>query len=705
MGVLVWLLAAVLQEPTAMVQIVVTAGNAPVSRAQVVLAGKTVETGDDGRVSLQAAPGPVEITVVKTGFNPVTVTATATEGQPQVVEVALERQTAIEETVIVSATRTDKSLDDQPMRVEVLDAEEIEEKVMMTPGDVVMMLNEMGGLRVQATSPSIGAASVRVQGMRGRYTRFLSDGLPLFGAEVGGVGLLQIPPTDLAQVEVIKGVASALYGAGALGGVVDLISKRPGKDAGREVLVNQTSRRGTDAVLFAAQPFSGRWSGTLLLGGHWQDHSDVDRDGWADLSGYERGVVRPRIFWNDGAGRSVFATGGAMWEQRTGGTMPSAVLAATGAPYIESLDTTRVDGGVGVQLPMAGRYLLSIRFSATRGDERHRFGDVPEHDVKSTLFSEVVVRGTAPRQTWVAGAGFERSALDPREQPQFAYVYRVPGVFVQDDIDVRRWLSLSVSARVDAHSEFGTHLSPRFSALVRNGQWSGRASIGGGFFAPSALTEETEAAGLARLRIPAALRVERGRSGSFDVTRTQGPLTVTGTVFRYDVRDPAVVDRSAYTLSSLDEPTLSTGAEGVARFRRLPFTLTGSYTYVRSREGVGAGRDDTPLTPRHSAGIDGMWEREGKWRIGAEAYFTGRQVLEDNPFRSESAAYALFGLLVERRFGRLRLFVNGENLGGVRQTEWDPLVRPFQAADGRWTVDAWAPLDGRMINGGVRVAF
>ena len=97
----------------------------------------------------------------------------------------------------MSATRTDKRIEDQPMRVEVLGAEEIEEKQLMTPGDIVMMLNEMGGLRVQATSPSLGAASVRVQGMRGRYTRFLSDGLPLFGADVGGLGLLQIPPTDL----------------------------------------------------------------------------------------------------------------------------------------------------------------------------------------------------------------------------------------------------------------------------------------------------------------------------------------------------------------------------------------------------------------------------------------------------------------------------------------------------------------------------
>ena len=51
------------------------------------------------------------------------------------------------------------------------------------------------------------------------------------------------------------------------------------------------------------------------------------------------------------------------------------------------------------------------------------------------------------------------------------------------------------------------------------------------------------------------------------------------------------------------------------------------------------------------------------------------------------------------------LFVNGENLGDVKQTDWDPLLRPTRGIDGRWTVDAWAPLDGRNINGGVRLQF
>ncbi len=162
-----------------------------ISEAQVVVNGRTVLTGADGRVTLDLAAGRVEITVIKDGFNPQTVVATVVAGREQTVDVALDKQTPIEEHVTVSATRTERGIDDQPMRVEVLDAEEIDEKLMMTPGDVVMMLNEMGGMRVQATSPSLGAASVRIQGMRGRYTRFLSDGLPLFGEQVS-LGLMQI---------------------------------------------------------------------------------------------------------------------------------------------------------------------------------------------------------------------------------------------------------------------------------------------------------------------------------------------------------------------------------------------------------------------------------------------------------------------------------------------------------------------------------
>ena len=90
-----------------------------------------------------------------------------------------------------------------------------------------MLVNETTGLRVQTTAPSLGAANVRIRGLRGRYSQLLADGLPLYGAQGDSLSLLQVPPLDLGQVEIIKGVASALYGASALGGVVNLVSRRP----------------------------------------------------------------------------------------------------------------------------------------------------------------------------------------------------------------------------------------------------------------------------------------------------------------------------------------------------------------------------------------------------------------------------------------------------------------------------------------------
>ncbi len=219
-----------------------------------------------------------------------------------------------DEVTVVASTRTGRRVEDEPIRVEVVPQEEIDEKVFMTPGDVSMMLTETNGLRVQVTSPSLGAAGVRVQGLRGRYTQVLSDGLPLYGP-AGTIGILQIPPMDLGQVEVIKGVASALYGGSALGGVVNLISRQPQRDRPeREVLVNRTSRGGTDGVVWLSSRGEGNWGYTFLGGGHFQSRNDIDADGWTDLPSYERATARPRVMWEDGSGRSVFFTVGGMAE-------------------------------------------------------------------------------------------------------------------------------------------------------------------------------------------------------------------------------------------------------------------------------------------------------------------------------------------------------------------------------------------------------
>jgi outer membrane receptor for ferrienterochelin and colicins len=707
--VLAWASPDALAQPRPVtVRVEVVSDDGPVEGATVVAGAVTATTDAAGRAQVAAPPGPLRLTVSKDDFVDVTTELTLVAGEDAAVTVTMEeRPTVEEEVIVVASTRTGRRLEDQPTRVEVIGREEIEEKMLMTPGDIVMMLNEMGGLRVQATSPSIGAASVRVQGMQGRYTRFLSDGLPLFGQQVGGLGLLQIPPMDLGQVEVIKGTASALYGAGAMGGVVNLLSRRPGTEPVREFLLNRSSLGATDGVMFLSASLGGGWSGSLLGGGHAQTRTDVDGDGWADVAGYTRGVARPRLFWDGGDGRNAFLTAGLTWEDREGGTASGAILPATGRAYREALATRRYDVGATAQTLWKDRYVATARGALAWQRYTHEFGPVRERAARDTAFGELSLRGAAGRHTWVAGAAFERDAYRPRDVPSFAFTYRVPGLFVQDDIDLTDWLSVSASGRVDQHSEYGTFVSPRLAALVRSSGWTSRVAVGQGFFAPTPLTEETEAAGLTSLRIVGPLEAERGRSASADLTRAIGPGTYTVTAFASRVTHPIAVERDGrYVLFNRAGAATNVGMELLATWRGGPFVATSTYTYVRSRERVDGGRQDAELTPRHSAGLVGMWEPETVGRVGVEVYYTGRQRLEVNPYRRASAPYVVVGVLAERRVGRFRLFVNAENITNVRQTRFDPLLRPGAAgADGRWTVDAWAPLDGRVINGGVRVGF
>jgi iron complex outermembrane receptor protein len=699
-------LTPVAQGTTGTVRVQVRADGKPVETAEVVVAGAAHQTDASGAAHIQVPAGEAELTVVKSGFVTTTLKVLVIAGGQQEVAIDLQAEPTFEETVtVVATTRTNKRLEDQPMRVEVLAREEIEEKMLMTPGDIVMMLNEMGGMRVQATSPSLGAASVRIQGMRGRYTRVLSDGLPLFG-EVGGLGLLQIPPMDLGQVEVVKGVASALYGAGAMGGVINLLARRPTSGPERELLLNRSTRGATDAVAFLATPLASDWSASLLGGGHWQERVDVNDDAWADLPGYGRGVVRPRVFWDGGGGRSFFATAGFTFEDRDGGTSNGSVLPGTGMPYIEALETRRYDAGAFGQFLVQNRYVVTARAAIARQRHDHQFGEVLERDHHDTAFGEVAVRGGAGPQTWVGGVAIERDSYTPHDVPQFAYTFLVPGVFGQYDFTLTPALSLSASGRLDVHNEYGAFFSPRISLLARAGRWTSRASVGTGFFASAPLTEETEAAGLTRLHVERPLEAERGLSTSFDVTRTDGPFSYTATLFASRISDPIHVGRSpAYVLRNLTDPTTNVGVELLGTFRREPFSVTATYTFVHARETVDGIDQDVSQTPRHSAGVVGMWEVEDVGRVGLEWYYTGRQALEENPYRAVSEPYMIVGLLAERQFGRIRLFVNGENLTGVAQTDWDPLLRPTRAVDGRWTVDAWAPLEGRNVNGGIRIRF
>ena len=678
----------------------------PVAGARVAAGAGFAITNDEGVAVLRVPVGGVEVSVTRIGFTPARLRIDVPAAGDADFAITLD-ETAVEaEEIIVTATRANRRIEDEPLRVEVVGREEIEEKLLMTPGDIAMLLNETSGLRVQPANPTLGGASVRIQGLRGGYTLMLADGLPLYGGQSGALGPLQIPPMDLGRVEVIKGAASALYGAGALGGVVNLVSRRP--EPSRELLLNGTTLGGADGILWLADELSPTWGYTMLAGVHGQQQADVDDDGWADLAGYRRGLVRPRVFWDNGNGASVFATVGGMMEDRTGGTLPGDTTPA-GTTVREELSTQRLDAGVvGRSLADGGR-LLTLRASGAYQANRHTFADTVEDDRHATGFAEASVAATSGAHTWVVGAALQLDAYRALDVSAFDFTYTVPGLFVQDEVTLTEAVVVSASARLDHHSTYGVQAHPRLSALVRPRPWTVRASAGSGYFAPTPLTEDVEAVGLSRLDpLPPDLRAERAWTMSLDVGRTFPVVELNATLFAARIEDPiqtVPADSGRLQLINGGGPTHTWGGELLARYHREPFHLTATYAYTRATEAWDGDRREVPYTPRHAVGVVGAWEDEGRGRIGVEFYYTGLQELEEDPYGTESRPYVVVGFLVERRLGPARVFLNAENLLDARQTRWAPLVRPVQAPDGRWTTDVWAPLEGRAFNVGARLEF
>ncbi len=695
------------ERPGTMVATVVTATGDPIEEARISAADQVAFSDAEGRATLLLPPGRTTVYVESFGFAPWQEEVEVPGGGEVSVTVVLQAAALEIEGVVVTSTRLYRRIEDEPLRVEVIGREEVEEKILMTPGDIAMLLNETAGLRVQPTAPSLGGASVRIQGLKGRYTLILSDGLPLYGGQSGALGPLQIPPMDLGQVEVIKGVASALFGATALGGVVNLVSRRPTPE--RELLLNGSTLGGGDAILWMADDLEGPWGWSLLAGLHGQQKADVDQDSWADLPSFRRAVVRPRLVWDNQAGSSVMATMGGMMEDRRGGTVDDG-LTPGGTPFAEELGTRRADAGV------LGRVLLSSgRFFSWRGSgsfqrHEHQFGNVVEDDRHLTGFLEASLSGIDGAHNWVAGIALQSDSYRANDVSGFDYTHTVPGLFAQDEVRLAPWVLLSASGRLDDHNEYGTFFSPRVSVLLLADPWTVRGSAGGGYFAPTPFTEEVESVGLSRLApFPDDLKAERGRSVSLDVGRQVGPVELNVTLFGSDVRDPVMVRRApegTLIMATGEESSRSWGTEFLGRYHLDPFHVTGTYVYLRATEGFDGMRREVPLTPRHTAGIVGAWEDEEWGRVGMELYFTGRQELEDDPYREVSRSFFILGFLAEHKLtSGLRVFLNAENILDARQTRWDSLVRPARTPDGRWTTDAWAPLEGRSFNAGARVSF
>src|SRR6185437_5112977 len=153
------------------------------------VARATTDSAGIARLRLRA--GSDTVVVTKIGFRPESVVVAIRASGDTTIDVALVEQAAQVAPIIVISTRTERRLEQEPLRVEVLGGDDVGEKSEMRPAEATSLLSEMSGVREESRTP-LGATNIRLQGLPGRYTAVLQDGLPLYGAQASSFTLVDV---------------------------------------------------------------------------------------------------------------------------------------------------------------------------------------------------------------------------------------------------------------------------------------------------------------------------------------------------------------------------------------------------------------------------------------------------------------------------------------------------------------------------------
>jgi outer membrane receptor for ferrienterochelin and colicins len=189
----------------------------------------TAKTDESGRFVFEGLkPGKVTVEAMEEGHFPSYPTEVELGGSAvSVMDIMLARKFVVQESVVVTGTRTEEYISQVPVRTELLQQEVCIRRANLNLAEALTAT--IPGVRVEADCQNCGFTQVRLSGLEGKYTQILEDGMPTFSGVSMVYGLEQLPVEFFEQIEVVKGGTSALYGPNAVGGVINLIRRAPTK--------------------------------------------------------------------------------------------------------------------------------------------------------------------------------------------------------------------------------------------------------------------------------------------------------------------------------------------------------------------------------------------------------------------------------------------------------------------------------------------
>lgn len=617
--------------------------------------------------------------------------------------------------VVVSTTRSSRTITNIPTRIEVIAGEELDEKGNMKPGDIRMLLAESTGIQTQQTSATSGNSSIRIQGLDGKYTQIIRDGFPLYSGFSGGLGLLQIAPLDLQQVEVIKGSSSTLYGGGAIAGLVNLVSKKPTEERQLNFLLNGTSALGLDASGFYAQKFK-KTGFTIYAAynhGTAYDPSDI---GLTAIPKFNRYTINPKLFvyFNE---KSTLSVGlNAVTEKRIGGDFE--FIKGNGDAthsYFEENKTGRYSSQVEFDYKLNDKEKLVFRNSVSYYDRSINLPDYRFSGVQHSTYTEGNYSRNGERADWVAGINFLTDNFSENRNSNFPlrdYNYNTIGGFIQNTLNLSEKITIESGVRGDYHNDYGFFFLPRISALWKiDAHFSTRLGGGLGYKAPSVFTEDAERIQFRNVLpvVVANTKAERSYGANYDLNYKTGlfsdkvGFSVNQMFFYTRINNPILLTPATAGNLQYIQPSGNLDTKGMETNVKITynaFKLFIGYTYADVNQHTGSGSSSYPLVSKHRLNNVLMYEIEDKLKIGLEAYYFSPQLLNDG---SKGKSYWTAGFMAEKIWERFSLFINFENLTNTRQTKFDTIYTG-SITDPTFR-DIYAPVDGFIVNGGIKLKF
>jgi len=610
--------------------------------------------------------------------------------------------------VVLQSSRSTRTVKKIPTRIEFIGVEEMGEKAIMNPTNISMVLRESTGIQMQQTSLSSGSTNIRIQGLDGRYTQLLRDGFPLYGGFSSGLSILQIPPLDLQQFEIIKGSSSTLYGGGAIAGLINMVSKTPDEEPALDIMLTQTQALGSTANVFYSKR-NEKFGISLYGSGHYQKAYDPEDDGFSNLPKTKSISFNPKFFYYPSDKTTFWLGLNGTYDDRIGGDITKIESGENGIhQYTEENISKRLSSQAVYKTQIDSISSLSIKNSVSFFDRNLTIPDFNFDGKQTNTFTEITYQRETSKADWIFGANLYTSNFDEnnnatlqRDQTDITY-----GLFANNIYDLSDSWILETGLRADYNTDFGFFPLPRISLLYKNDNgFSSRIGGGLGYKIPDIFTEEAEFINFENIIgiDKSSLKAERSYGVNLDFNYQTRLFETIGFSINQLFYVTAInnglllnsTNNGLFAFENATDEILSKGAETNIKFTYKDFRWFLNYALIDTKLNYLAGNPQKPLTAKHNAGSVLMYESD-KWRIGYETFYTGKQFLSNG---TETTDFVTMGLLLMRNFKFGSAFVNFENFTDRRQSRFSPLVLPPH--ENPEFPEIYAPTDGFIFSVGI----